>query len=114
MSESSNLPLIEEPTSDDRLWALLAYLLTPLVPLIIFFMDDKKNRSFIKAHHIQALALGIVLVIFNTIMSFIPVVNCVAPILTLGVVVYYAVKAHRGELITIPVITDFVKSQGWA
>lgn len=28
-------------TSDDKLWALLAYILTPLVPVIILLMPDK-------------------------------------------------------------------------
>jgi uncharacterized membrane protein len=27
---------------------------------------------------------------------------------------YWAYKAYKGELITIPVVTDFVKNQGWA
>ncbi len=45
----------EEVTSDDKLWALLAYVLTPLVPVIILLMEDKKNRPFLKAHNVQAL-----------------------------------------------------------
>ena len=34
-------------TSDDKLWAALAYVLTPLIPIIILLMEDKKNRPFI-------------------------------------------------------------------
>src|SRR3990172_6992824 len=48
-----------EVTSDDKLWALLAYVLTPLVPIIILLMEDKKNRPFIRAHNAQALAWGL-------------------------------------------------------
>ena len=33
-----------EITSDDKLWALLAYILSPLVPIIILVMEDKKNQ----------------------------------------------------------------------
>ncbi len=28
--------------------------------------------------------------------------------------IMYAIKANKGEYVTIPVITNFVKSQGWA
>lgn len=112
MSEMPQTP--EETTSDDRLWSLLSYLFTPLVPIIILLMEDKKNRPFIKAHAVQALALGVVLVVVNTILAFIPVVNCISPIVTLLLMVFYAIKAYRGEYINIPVITSFVKNQGWA
>lgn len=40
-----------EVTSDDKLWALLAYIFSPLVPIILMLMEDKKNRPFIKAHN---------------------------------------------------------------
>lgn len=101
-------------TSDDRLWALLSYLLTPLVPIIILLMEDKKNRPFIRAHYMQALVLGVALVVFNMIMAFIPIINCISPLVTLGLVIWLAVRANKGEYITLPVITDFVKNQGWA
>ncbi len=101
-------------TSDDRLWALLSYLLTPLIPIIILLMEDKKSRPFIRAHYIQALVLGVALVVFNMIMAFIPIINCITPLVTLGLVIWLAVRANKGEYITLPVITDFVKNQGWA
>jgi len=104
----------EDITSDDRLWALLSYLLTPLIPIIILLLEDKKNRPFIKAHYIQALVLGIVLIIFQTLMGFIPIIQCIVPFLVLILVIFYGVKAYRGEYIDIPVITSFVKNQGWA
>ena len=47
-------------TSDDKLWALLAYLFTPLIPIILLLLADKKDRPFLKAHYPQALAFGIV------------------------------------------------------
>jgi uncharacterized protein len=45
-------------TNDDKLWSLLAYVLTPIVPIIILLMEDKKNRPFIRAHNAQALSTG--------------------------------------------------------
>lgn len=103
-----------EITSEDRLWAMLSYLLTPLIPIIILLMEDKKNRPFLKAHYFQALVLGIVLLVVGTILAFIPVINCIFPFVWLAIVIIYAVKANKGEYITIPVITNFVKNQGWA
>jgi len=103
-----------EVTSEDRLWALLSYILTPLVPIIILLMEDKKNRPFLKAHYMQALVLGIAFVIIGTVLSFIPIVGCIWPFVWLIIVVLYGIKANRGEYITIPVITNFVKQQGWA
>jgi uncharacterized membrane protein len=111
MSEEFNAT--PEITSDDRLWALLSYLFTPIIPIVILLMDDKKTRPFIKAHYMQALVLGVVLWIINFILSFV-VIGCITSILTLILLIFYAVKANKGEYINIPVVTDFVNKQGWA
>ncbi len=117
MSDMSSAQPSSEVTSDDRLWALLSYLLTPLIPIIILLMEDKKSRPFIKAHYMQALVLGVVLIIADTvlgfILSFVLFLGCLIPLAHLALVIYYAIKANHGEYITIPVITDFVKNQGW-
>ena len=107
-------PINPEITSDDKLWALLAYLLSPIVPVIVLLMEDKKNRPFIRAHNAQALALGLILWIINAVLTPVFGVGCITGIATLVIVIYYGVKANKGEYITIPVITDFVKKQGWA
>ena len=107
-------PPTSEVTSDDRLWGLLAYLFTPLVPVIILLMEDKKNRPLLKAHYMQALILGVLFVIVGTVLSFIPIVGCIWPFVWLIIVVLYGIKAYRGEYITIPFVTNFVKQQGWA
>ncbi|MHB0987350.1 MAG: DUF4870 domain-containing protein [Bellilinea sp.] len=111
-------PPANEVTSDDRLWAMLSYLLTPLFPIIILLMGNRKNRPYLKAHYVQALVLGVVLFVLFTIINLIPVlgqiVACVLGIAYLVVVVLYAIKANKGEYVTIPVITNFVKNQGWA
>lgn len=51
---SEQVPPTQEITSDDKLWALLSYILTPLVPIIVLLLEDKKNRPFIKVHAMQA------------------------------------------------------------
>ena len=101
-----------ESTSDDRLWALLAYILSPIVPIIILLMPDKKARPFLKYHNGQALALGIVEWVINFLLSFV-VIGCVTSVLTLIINIWLGIRANRGETFEIPVITNFVRQQGW-
>lgn len=102
-------------TSDDRLWGLLAYLLTPLVPIIILLMQDKKDRPFLKAHNMQALILGVAEWLLVTILSVASfgILGCIASVVILVVNIYYALKANKGEYFEIPVITNFVRQQNW-
>jgi len=102
-----------EITSDDKLWAALAYVFTPLIPIIILLLEDQKDRPFIKAHNAQALTLGVAAFVINFALSFVLIGFCTG-LLTIVLVIYYAVKAYNGEYIEIPIITDFVKNQGWA
>ena len=104
-----------EITSDDKLWALLAYIFSPLIPIVILLMADKKDRPFLKAHNMQALVLGVVGVVLGTIISAITVGigGCIFfPVYFIYVIVL-ALKANKGETFEIPVITNFVKNQGW-
>ena len=80
--------------------------------VIILLMEDKKNRPFIKAHNMQALILGIVLWVINVVLSFVYVGVCTSG-LTLILMIYYGYTAYQGKYVKIPVITDFVKKQGW-
>ncbi|MCX6027469.1 MAG: hypothetical protein NTY23_14655 [Chloroflexi bacterium] len=100
-------------SSDDKLWTALAYVFTPLIPIILLLMEDKKSRPFIRAHNAQALAWGVVFYIIVTITSFFLVGLCIWP---LGMIaqLYWAYKAYQGNMVNIPVITNFVKKQGWA
>ncbi len=102
-------------TSDDRLWALLAYILTPLVPIIILLMEDKKNRPFLKAHNSQALALGVVEWVINIVLGIISfgILGCVIGLVFLALNIYYGVQAYNGKTFEIPVITNFIRQQGW-
>jgi len=99
-------------TPDDRLWTLLGYIFAPIIPIVVLFMEDKKNRPFIKAHNAQALALGVVEWVINIILSFV-VIGCITSVLTIILNIYLGIKANRGEVFEIPVITNFVRKQGW-
>lgn len=105
-------------TSDDKLWALLAYVLSPLVPILIFvLMPDKKDRPFIKEHNAQAGVAGLIGWIVVAVIAAIPLVGCISPFLALAVwiiLIYWGWQAYNGKSVTIPVVTSFVKQQGWA
>lgn len=113
MSSMPSMDPSAEPTSDDKLWSMLAYVLSPLVPIIILVMEDKKNRPFIKSHAMQALVLGALNVVVGGVLSFTLIGACV-PVVVWFYMIYLGVQAYQGKAVTIPVITDFVKNQGWA
>lgn len=110
-------PIQEQPmldvSQDDKLWAALAYIFTPIIPIVLLLLEDKKDRPFIKAHNVQALVFGVVYYLIVSILSVFVVGLCLIPI---GIILqlYWAYKAYRGELVNIPVITNFVKNQNWA
>jgi len=111
----SEQPVNPEITSDDKLWALLAYALTPIVPIIIMLMEDKKNRPFLRAHNAQALAWGLVNLVAGSALSALLFFCFGAPSLIIWIIgLYWGFKAYKGEYVNIPVITDFCKKQGWA
>src|SRR3989337_2198254 len=99
-----------EVTSDDKLWAALAYVFTPLVPIIILLLEDKKNRPFIKAHNMQALAWGVVFYIIVTITSTFLIGLGIWP---LGFIaqLYWAYKAYQGEIVEIPLLSNLIRNQ---
>ncbi len=109
-------PINPEVTSDDKLWVLLAYILSPIVPIIILFMEDKKNRPFIRAHNAQALVLGVILVVLSVVLGatiILAVLECIPFALWL-VMVYWGIQAYQGKYVKVPVVTDFCQRQGWA
>jgi uncharacterized membrane protein len=103
-----------EITSDDKLWAMLAYIFTPLIPIVLLLIEDKKDRPFLKAHYPQALAFGIVAWVISGLLTPVVFIGCVVWVATLVFQIMWGIKAYNGEYVTIPVITDFVKKQGWA
>jgi uncharacterized protein len=107
----TNQPM--DVSSDDRLWVLFAYILTPLVPIIILLMEDKKNRPFIRAHNAQALAVGVINFILGIALSWTLVLACV-PLIIWLVCIYWGIQGYNGKFVEIPVVSNFVKNQGWA
>jgi uncharacterized membrane protein len=108
----TNQPM--DVTSDDKLWAALSYVLAPIVGIIVLLMEEKKNRSFIKFHAVQSIvasvAVWIVVLIITTVtLGF---GGLCAPLVWL-VFLYWAYKAYQGEMVNIPVVSNFIRQQGW-
>ena len=93
------------PTDDDKLWAMLAYIFSPLVPIILLLMDDKKERPFIKEHNMQALVWGVLSFLVSLVTSW---MLCIPPLIMWFVAIYWGWQAYQGKSVTIPVITDMV------
>ena len=97
----------EEITEDDKLWALLSWIIWP-IGVIALLMEDKKNRPFVKHNAVQSVVLGLV----AWASTMIVVGLCLGPLAFLYGI-YLGIQAYQGEWVTIPVITDFCKNQGW-
>src|SRR3990172_12281706 len=103
MSQESMNP---EISSDDKLWAMLGYLI-PLIALVVLFMEDKKNRPYVKFNAVQSLAATVVLSILST-------VTCGFGAILFLVMLWFAYQAYQGQDVRIPMISDFIRKQGWA
>jgi len=100
-----------EVTQDDKLWALLSWLIW-IIALIALLMEDKKSRPFIRYNAVQSLALTVVGWVLSFALSFI-FVGCVIGIAWLVYVIILAIQSYQGKWVTIPFLTDFCKKQGW-
>jgi uncharacterized membrane protein len=103
--ETVGAPAGEEITQDDKLWSLLSYIFCPLIGIIMLLIEDKKKRPFIKYNAWVSIILGILFVILS---SF-----CIG-ILVWFYAIYLGIKSYRGEWVEVPVISNFVRNQGWA
>jgi uncharacterized membrane protein len=100
-------PMSPDITSDDKLWAALCYIpiIFPIISIIVLLMEDKKHRPFIKFNAVQSLVVGII----AWLTSFL----CIG-ILLFIYMFYLAYVAYQGQEVNVPVVTDFVRKQGWA
>ena len=99
-------------TDDDKLWSLLSWIFAPLVPIIVLLLEDKKTRPFIKYNAIQAWVVSVAGYVISSLLSFI-VIGCFVGVAVLVYIIYLAIQSYQGKWVTIPVVTDFCKGQGW-
>ena len=94
-----------EITQDDKLWSLLSYIFCPLIGIIMLLIEDKKNRPFIKYNAWVSIWLGIIVILTSGF--------CIGVIVWIYAI-YLGIKSYQGEKVEVPVISDFVRNQGWA
>jgi uncharacterized membrane protein len=114
MTDEQEVPMdASDVTSDDKLWSALGYPI-PIIAIIVLFMEDKKARPFIKFHAVQSLAFNVILWAVALILSTVTLgigALCV-PVLWL-VSLWPAYDSYQGNFTELPVITNFIKNQGW-
>lgn len=103
--EMVGAPAGGEITQDDKLWALLSYIFAPLIGIIVLLIEDKKNRPFLKYNAVISIILGILAAVLSW--------ACIG-ILVWFYAIYLGFKSYQGEWVEVPVISDFVRNQGWA
>ncbi|MFZ5878633.1 MAG: hypothetical protein ACOY0R_04635 [Chloroflexota bacterium] len=101
-NENMNMGL----TSDDKLWAALGYVF-PIIAVIVLFMEDKKARPYIKFNAVQSIVATVALTIIATV-----TLGCGS--ILFFVMLWWAYQAYQGQDVKIPMISDFIKNQGWA
>jgi uncharacterized membrane protein len=97
---------MSDVSQDDKLWAALGYII-PLIALVVLFMEDKKNRPYVKFNAVQSLVGTVVLSILST-------VTCGFGAVLFLIMLYWAYQAYQGQDVRIPFISDFIRNQGWA
>ncbi len=105
-------------TSEDRMWAALAWLpaIGWLFALLVLLMENNRNRPFQRFHAVNALGVAIVLAVLNVVLSFLVVglvVSCPLSLAALAYQVYMAVQAYQGQWKEVPWLTQFARQQGW-
>jgi uncharacterized membrane protein len=110
----SQAPMSSDVTSDDKLWAALSYVFAPLVGIIVLLMEDKKARPYIKFHAVQSIAVSLAFIVVAIILSAVTLGfgGLCVPFLWL-VFLWWAYQAYQGQMFEIPVVTNFIKNQGW-
>lgn len=103
----------EQITNDDKLWAALGYPI-PIVAILALLMEEKKDRPFVKFHAVQSIVFNVAIWVIIIVLSAVTLgIGAVcAPIVWL-VTLWPAFDSYNEKYTEIPLITDFIKNQGW-
>lgn len=106
----------EEVTENDKLMAALSYPV-PIVGIIVLLAEDLRSRPFQRYRAIQSLAANVVLWVIIAILAaatfFLAGCGGFLPLLLWLATFYGAYLAYQGQYFEIPIITDFIRNQGW-
>jgi uncharacterized membrane protein len=110
MEEQQNTA-VSEVTENDRLWAALSWLpvtpLWPILAIVALLMEGTKNRPFVRYNAVVSIATGVILIPLTIV-----TLGCAAVVYF--VFFYWAYQAYQGQEVSIPVVSGFVRNQGWA
>lgn len=104
-------------SSDDRMWAAIGYIpmIGPLIAILMLLMEDRRARPFIKFHAVQSIALVVILGVVFTILSVVSfgiLAFCAWAIFLIPI--WPAYDSFQGNYTELPILTNFLKNQGWA
>ncbi len=124
----SDLPPVmtgNDINDNDKLMALLAYIISVLVPIVILISESMKVRQYQKYHAINSLGLSVaqavILIVWCICISIATAVTaglagCLSPLILVIYIpnIYYAYLAYaKPSYFEIPVVTQFMRQQGW-
>lgn len=94
---------------DTRSWYIIAYVLTIITGIVVLlFKGDEDKR--LKMHAMQAIFLGIVMIIIGFIFGlFLGIVASLINLLIWLYGLYVGFEAYNGRDVEIPVLTDYAK-----
>ena len=114
--EENQVPVAPESTEitdEDKLWALLSWIIW-IIAIVALLMEDKKARPFIKYNAVMSLVVGAIGTIISGVLSPVFGIGCVVALAYFVYVIYLGVQSYQGKWVTVPWLTEFVKNQGWA
>lgn len=97
----------ESSNESERGLAAVAYVLTWITGLIIYFLAKPEQR-YAKWHAVQAIGLGIVAVLGAIVFAILPIpyLTTIWWLLVIVAIIVFAVKAYQGERMRMPVVAD--------
>ncbi|HMQ52133.1 MAG TPA: hypothetical protein PKE64_07810 [Anaerolineae bacterium] len=99
-------------TDNDKLMAALAWVI-PIVGIVILVAEGMKDRPFQRYHAVNSLAFNVAFFVILTIISAVTFGFGGCLFVLWFISIFWAIKAYQGEYVNVPVISDFVKKQGW-
>ncbi len=109
---NAEIPVPENDINEnDKLMAALSYPIPIIISIVILLSETSKVRPFQKFHAVQSLAYWVPLGIIGIVLS---AVTCGLSFIIVWLVSFWpAYRAYQGEYVELPVITDFIRNQGW-
>lgn len=96
---------------DENIGEMLCYIF--IIGLVFLFME-KENR-FIRFHALQAIFLGVALLIANIALELVPVIGWIFNLLMgpfiLGIIVFMMYQAYKGKYYKLPFVGEMAEKQ---